>query len=328
MCNYIDLNRRKNKFNQLYKYRRVKLNINLRDLIMKKNKISNNFHNDGCLIYSKKQNILDLKKKDIIQIFEKYGIIIFRNFNIDINKYFKFAQKFTKNFANDAQRRKSRDENKNIHEVDYGNNEMALHSEASFSPTWPEIVWFYCNEIEDNSEGQTTFCDGIKLWDNLSLEEKNFFQKNPIKYSLEVPIKKNKKLNKKKWFINSIGSGDALIDWKKGIFKVNQIRFAINPSRIPNKLAFSNHTLYKNTDETIKKWGLINDRQIPKKILDKIRKISDKLIYKHHWKKRDLIMLDNKRFMHGRSAYKKSYKRDILNIQTAESNFGYGETTK
>ena len=23
---------------------------------------------------------------------------------------------------------------------------MALHSEASFSPSWPEIVWFYCNK--------------------------------------------------------------------------------------------------------------------------------------------------------------------------------------
>ena len=23
---------------------------------------------------------------------------------------------------------------------------MPLHSEASYSPSWPEIVWFYCHQ--------------------------------------------------------------------------------------------------------------------------------------------------------------------------------------
>ena len=164
---------------------------------MKKYNISKNFYNEGCLLHSHNQDILDLNKSNIIEIFEKCGIIVFRNFKIDPKTFFYFTKQFTKTFANDAQRRKTRDDNKNIHEVDYGNKEMALHSEASFSPTWPEIVWFYCDEIQNNSEGQTTFCDGIKLWDSLNLVEKNFFQKNPIKYSIEVPIKKNKNLKKK-----------------------------------------------------------------------------------------------------------------------------------
>ena len=29
-----------------------------------------------------------------------------------------------------------------VNNVDKGKEEMALHSEASFSPNWPEIVWF------------------------------------------------------------------------------------------------------------------------------------------------------------------------------------------
>ena len=128
-------------------------------------------------MHSQNQDLLDLNKSNIIEIFEKCGIIIFRNFKINPKIFFDFTKQFTKTFANDAQRRKTRDDNRNIHEVDYGNKEMALHSEASFSPTWPEIVWFYCDEIQNNSEGQTTFCDGIKLWDSLNLVEKNFFQK-------------------------------------------------------------------------------------------------------------------------------------------------------
>ena len=46
-----------------------------------------------------------------------------------------------------------------------------------------------------------------------------------------------------------------------------------------------------------------------------------KLTYKHEWEISDLIMVDNRRFMHGRTALNKKNKRDILNIQTLESNF-------
>ena len=45
-------------------------------------------------------------------------------------------------------------------------------------------------------------------------------------------------------------------------------------------------------------------------------------------KKNDLIMLDNKRFMHGRRAYSKDEKREIVNIQTLKANFSYGFTTR
>ena len=37
-------------------------------------------------------------------------------------------------------------------------------------------------------------------------------------------------------------------------------------------------------------------------------------------------MLDNRRFMHGRTAILENEKREIINIQTLKSNFGYGES--
>ena len=73
---------------------------------------------------------------------------------------------------------------------------MSLHSEASFSPSWPEIVWFYCQEAP-SYKGETTICDGIKLWDSLSLETKNFFLANPIKYQLKIPVNIKKSNSKK-----------------------------------------------------------------------------------------------------------------------------------
>ena len=166
---------------------------------MIKRKISDKFYGGGIEINpTAKKNIADLDHDTIVNLFETNGFILFRNFNLNKNELVKITDLYTLNYANDALRRKSRLGLKEVHNVDYGNDEMALHSEASFSPNWPEIIWFYCNEIADNAKGTTTFCDGLQLWDNLSFKVKNFFLQNPIKYNLKIPITTKKIGNKKK----------------------------------------------------------------------------------------------------------------------------------
>ena len=39
-------------------------------------------------------------------------------------------------------------------------------------------------------------------------------------------------------------------------------------------------------------------------------------------------MIDNRRFMHGRRAFQKGDKRDLLVVQSSSANFGYGSTTR
>ena len=45
------------------------------------------------------------------------------------------------------------------------------------------------------------------------------------------------------------------------------------------------------------------------------------------WKRNDLVMIDNLRFMHGRRKINKANNnRDIVTVQTMISNFGFGST--
>ena len=97
--------------------------------------ISNKFYGEGLEINpSNKEDILKLDYNIIVKLFEEKGLILFRNFNIKSNEIIKLTDLYTENYANDAQRRESRMNHKEIRNVDYGNAEMALHSEASFSP--------------------------------------------------------------------------------------------------------------------------------------------------------------------------------------------------
>ena len=297
-------------------------------------KLSNLFDNGGACIDSK-NNQKDIKKLNynkIVSVFEEYGVILFRNYSINPKNLNSITNKYTESYAVDAERRKKRFNNKIIRNVDLGEKDILLHSEASFAPAWPEIIWFYCITPPKYSGGTTTLCDGVKLWKSLSFDTKNFFLLNPINYKLKIQIEKKKipqKNKRRKWMIGNIGSGNGYVDWNKGILELSLNRFAVNEGRKSNQLCFANHLLVKlNSENQLMKRSMSNGNKLPINFLREIKLKSNDLTYDHHWKKGDLLMIDNKRFMHGRRAYKKEDIRDIVNLQTSRASFGYGSTTR
>jgi len=322
--------------------------------------ISDKFFGGGLIINpSNSENVRKLDYDTIVKLFEKNGLILFRDFNLKPEEITEITDLYTQRYAHDALRRASRMGQKLVRTVDYDSHdallrghgitqpdmvkkkdedwkedydnyeEMSLHSDGSYAPDYPEIIWFFCNEFFTNGRGCTTLCDGIKLWDNLSYETKNFFLLNPIRYKLKIPISEKKIGNgTKKWLINQQGAGDGLLDLSNGLLNITQIRFAVHPSRLPNKMCFSNHVLYRNTDPNILEWGTIDGNKIPQNVLDEVKEKSKELTYDLDWKKNDFVMLDNMRFTHGRRAFKKSDKRDIMTVESSSANFGYGSTTR
>ena len=153
---------------------------------MKTDTISELFEGGGLVIHkSKNESIFDLLYKEVVALFEMHGVILFRGFNLDGSRLTKFTDLYTNGYSGDALRREKRFNNKNIRNVDYGYSKVDLHSEASFTPAFPELIWFYCN-IPPNNGGETILCDGIKLWDNLSAEIQGVFLGEQIHYQLKI----------------------------------------------------------------------------------------------------------------------------------------------
>ena len=152
---------------------------------------------------------------------EKYGVILFRGFNIKPNELMTFTDIYTESYSGDAMRREIRFNNKNVRNVDYGFSKVDLHSEASFTPSWPELIWFYCI-IPPINGGETTLCDGIKLWNSLSNKTKGFFLSEQIHYELKIPVMNKKNENIKKILLeynidvsDVLYIGDAMGDFPK-----------------------------------------------------------------------------------------------------------------
>ena len=195
---------------------------------MKTTELSDKIEDGGCVIEANRnKGLADIDRNEIIKIFENKGIILFKNFNIDKDQIVKFTDLFTLQYANDANRREIRFENPKLHNVDPGKMEMPLHSEASYSPSWPEIVWFYCR-LAPKKSGQTTVCDGRSIYKNLSQKTKNFFLSNQIVYKLKIPYERKKnnqsdieEIKLKPWYIENPGVTDCFIDSGFKIFEDN-----------------------------------------------------------------------------------------------------------
>ena len=298
---------------------------------MKTRPITNLFEDKGLIVFkSEEKSIFDLKYGEIVHLFEKHGLILFRGFEIKPNEISIFTDMYTEKYARDAYRRGKRFEKNIIHNVDLGNDAHSLHSEGSYSPTSPEIIWFYCNISPENG-GETTLCDGMKLWAALPIEIKAFFLKEPLRFDIEIPLDiKRKNKDKQTWLSNTPGTS-GYIDWNLGLLVFTQLQYAIQKTRFGNSLSFANHLLADlGKDPQIKNKSILmsSGKNIPINYLNEIRKKSEELTYDHNWEKTDILMIDNKRFLHGRRSFAKGINRDIVIVQTERANFGYGSTTR
>jgi len=269
---------------------------------------------------SKSLNIIE--KERVISSFQKKGIVEFDNLPWEKNEIQDFTNYFTEKYSSDAVRRSKKYEKTNINSVDAGSTKIPLHSEASFSYAYPEIIWFYCYE-NDEKGSPTTICDGAELWKNLEKSTKEFFLKNPITYTVAIDIPyKIKRKGQEKFFIEYPGVSDSLIDWELGKIMFNYSKFVINIDRKFDKIWFANHLLVgKDNEEQIKKITTNNNNSIPEDIMKEINIKSDELTYDYVWKKNRLLMLNNYKFMHGRRNFDSSSNREILNLQSLKTNF-------
>ena len=294
-------------------------------------KISDKFLDGGISISPEDDfSSINIDKNEIIKLFEKNGAILFRDFDFSPQNILEFTNSFTEKYSRDADRRNTRFDKKNIRDVDLGTDAHTLHSEGSYSPVSPEIIWFYCN-IPPKEGGETILCDGMKLWNQLSTSTKAFFLAEPLLFDIEIEtgaIRKGK--DNQPWISNTPGSSGH-INWKKGVLKFTQLQYAVRKTRFGNSLAFSNHLLAElGKDNQIKNKHMMtaSRKKIPLKIMNEIKEKSELLTYNHCWKTRDLVMVDNVRFMHGRRSFKKGIKRDIVIIQTERASFAYGQTSR
>ncbi|REF28600.1 TfdA family taurine catabolism dioxygenase TauD [Xenorhabdus cabanillasii] len=256
---------------------------------------------------------LSILNKDILlKKLSLNGVILFEKGAKDVLEFAKFVRNNSSKLSMDPARTI---ESGAAQLVDAGTDAVGLHCENGNSPFWPDLCWFYCQEAPPIGS-QTTICDGVAVYEQLSSKAKTFFLEKDICYSRNVPEEKWKKLvchyipelndiNSATFeHLNEIVSETENI--KLTLNEDNSIFYqftvsALQSSLVNNKLAFANSILGPSFNYEKPRITIAGTEQpIPSEILDEISKITELNTIPIDWDDNDFVLIDNRRVMHGR----------------------------
>ena len=269
------------------------------------------------------KSILDVDEAQIVELYKAHGALLLRGFGTDVPQFGEFTKGFCPTHVlNESRGRNPIDPQHNIHTVDLGVGAFALHSELSREPWKPDVAFFACLSAP-TSGGATTICDGVGLARALPEEVRQGLTGRRL-----VHVKPTWPELLQFW-LGEPNPNDELLanppSWCPYQFlRIEQSvvrtfsRPALHRPMFTDEPAFANYLLFARFTRNRRNYPLLDDGQpVPEPWLQSIRATGDRLSAKVAWQPGDVLMLDNTRFMHGRTAITSASERLIATF------FGY-----
>jgi len=210
-----------------------------------------------------------------------------------------------------------------------------VHSEGAYRPVpQPDICFFYCVKPIEAEGGETILVDGVQMVEQLSPELRQKLQRHGVIYCSDW--------DEDRWrtefkVANTIELANVLDQFQHVSYRAeanNRLYFECHRAAIfklssgekafvtgvlahlhhINHPAYTDQWVYSNEKNNVL-FG--NGEPLTDEEIIELIGIQDRLAIAHQWQERDLLLIDNKRFMHGRRSTLGESDRQIY------SRFGY-----
>ena len=277
------------------------------------------------ILATDKSDIFAIDQENIRTLFKKSGVLLFRDFNINTDKFEQFTNLFGTEFMHyigGAQVRKIINENgdKTISSVNFYTDsdkqqkrtfKLPLHGEMFYTKSRPTLLWFYC-VAPPLKDGETTVCDGVQVYQELSEATKNLFKTKRIKYIRHYANGEwqgrfqTDDLSELAKFCQE-SDLHLKIDKDTQAITTEYVYPAIVKTRWGGQEAFLNSILIVEWQEAAGKTDSIvrleDNSRIPDDVLLELQEVTERLTYLISWQRGDILMIDNTRMLHGRRAF-------------------------
>ncbi|MCY7338914.1 MAG: TauD/TfdA family dioxygenase [Sphingomonas bacterium] len=257
------------------------------------------------------------------QQFRNHGALLLRGFEFDVGTFRLFAERLCKTSVfNESPNRALLDAESNIQSVDLGVDPFPLHPELSREPWRPDACLFACFSPPGGG-GETTVCDGVEIVKRLppplvaEIRRRRLVYLQPaspevLEYWLGTATPDARQLasppSQCPYFFRDTG-GRVIRGFSRPL--LHKPMFHEGP-------AFGNFLLFARDFLRVPNFPRLDDGQpVPDEWVDAVREAAAPLTHALAWRRGDILILDNSRFMHGRRAIADPGERKIA------SYFGY-----
>ncbi|VWX46968.1 TauD/TfdA family dioxygenase [Novosphingobium sp. 9U] len=257
---------------------------------------------------SETRDILAVDRDEVVALYKAHGALLLRGFATDVEAFGRFARQFCPtSVINESPGRRVLDAERNVLTVDGGAGAFNFHPELSREPWKPDAAFFGCLSAP-RAGGATTICDGVELVRALPTEVRQGLEGRRLLY-----IKPTWPGLLEFWLGTPTPTDAQLLSppencpyfFRKLHGEIVRIftRPALHWPMFSDQPAFGNFLLFARFNNRRPDFPLLDDgRPVPEPWLQAIRATAERVGVAVDWRKGDLLMLDNTRFMHGRTA--------------------------
>jgi len=266
----------------------------------------------------------NISRDKVIELLKSSGAVLFTGFDVDLDGFNKFAATLSSDFMTykgGGYVRKQVDEGKDetLLSVSYDHGRekqdtfgLPLHGEMYYVDHRPVILWFYC-KIPAASDGETTICDGSKVYGALSDSTREQLQAQRLKYIRKYLdgewqlIYQTDKIDDAASFAGWNGL-NVKIDREDSSIQTEYLHPAVITSRWGDHSVYINNvlTVWWQEEHLGRKTSVVrfeDGSKISKDIVDEVVEAQQKFVIPIAWKPKDFAVLDNTRALHGRRAF-------------------------
>ncbi|SFS11507.1 TauD/TfdA family dioxygenase [Sphingomonas jatrophae] len=259
----------------------------------------------------------------VIDLYKTHGALLFRGFGADVAAFRGFARGFCPtSVMNESPGRRTLDAGGNIHTVDGGVRAFNLHPELSREPWKPDVAFFGCLS-PPRAGGMTTICDGIALAREMPEPvRRGLIDRRLIYYKATWPDMFRFWLGTPSPSEAQLANPPASCPYRFARLDGDIVslfsRPALHRPMFADDVAFGNFLLFARFNNGRIGFPLLDDwSEVPDPWLHAIRDTGERLAVPVAWQAGDVLMLDNTRFLHGRTAILEPGERVIATF------FGY-----
>lgn len=255
--------------------------------------------------------------------FRRSGALLLRGFDFDVETFRRFAERLcSASVFNESRNRALIDPASNIQSVDLGTAPFPLHPELSREPWRPDVCLFACFSPPSRG-GETTVCDGVEIVRRLPAElvaemlDRSLLYRQPalpevLEFWLGTPTPTAEQLASPppQCPYSFTDLGDRVMRSFTRPF-LHKPMFHDDP-------AFGNFLLFARLALRVSHFPVLDDgSQVPDHWVEAVMRAAAPITYALKWRRGDILIVDNSRFMHGRNPIFAAGERKIA------SYFGY-----
>jgi alpha-ketoglutarate-dependent taurine dioxygenase len=253
------------------------------------------------------ETLASVSREWVRELYREHGALLLTGFSGGLEEFRQLAVDLCPvAIQNDSRNRITLVPTKDVQSASLGTLAFPLHPELSREPWRPDACFFYCVS-PPLSGGMTTICDGVAIVRNLDPHLKETLASRRLKYMQAARAEELKF-----WFGVSEPDDAALADppphcpYRFERVEGQVVRVFTRPllhrPMFTDELAFGNFLLFSRFLRG-RTFPLLDDgTPVPDEWLQMVKQISDQLTVPIEWQRGDLLILDNSRFMHGRTA--------------------------